>query len=171
MKDIQGYEGVYAITRDGKVWSYPKTRQGAHDGKWLKPAILVSGYEAVSLWKSGKQKNFRVNRLVAMAYVPNPNNVTQVNHKNGKKRDNRASNLEWCTHSENVIHALKTGLSNNRGEGHRNAKLTSSEVIKIRSLREDGMAGRKIARLFNVSPRNIRDIHQNKTWKHLLLVS
>lgn len=93
MKDIKGYEGQYAITSCGKVWSYKRQ-------KFLKPA-LSRGYEIVVLCKEGITKNYRVHRLVAEAYIPNPENKPQVNHKDENKENNCVNNLEWVTAEEN----------------------------------------------------------------------
>ena len=111
MKDIPGYTGGYAITRDGQVWSYPKRKFGGgcrhpHNGMWLTLTKNNSGYFFVSL--SGK--NFLVSRLVAMTFIPNPDNLPQVNHKNGIKTDNRVENLEWCSQTQNMVHAYRAGL-------------------------------------------------------------
>ena len=89
MKDIKNYEGIYAITEDGKVWSYK-------NNKWLKP-IKVKGYLRVQLCKEGKRPAYLVHRLVAETYLPNPNNLPCVNHKDEDKTNNDVSNLEWCT--------------------------------------------------------------------------
>ena len=90
MKDINGYEGLYAVTPCGKVWSY-------RNKKFLKPGKDKGGYLLVSLYKQGeRRKHFLVHRLVAKAYIPNPNNLPQVNHKDEGKTHNWAANLEWC---------------------------------------------------------------------------
>ena len=88
MKDIKGYEGLYAITSCGKVWSY-------RSKKFLKPWKQKKGYLEVSLYKDGTQKNYNIHRLVAEAYLPNPNNLPQVNHKDENKTHNYINNLEW----------------------------------------------------------------------------
>ena len=93
LKDVKDYEGEYAITRDGRVWSYKSN-------KFLKPE-LVRGYYYVSLYKEGKGKNFRIHRLVAEAFIPNPDNKPQVNHLDENKLNNSVSNLEWATAKEN----------------------------------------------------------------------
>ena len=89
MKDIVGYEGLYAITTEGDVWSY-------RNKKFLKLWTNRDGYLTVSLWKDGKGKNYKVHRLAAMAYIPNPENLPQVNHKDENKENNCLQNLEWC---------------------------------------------------------------------------
>lgn len=93
--------------------------------KILKPAIVYNGYERVCLTKNKKAKCFRVNRLVAETFIPNPNNYPQVNHKNEIKTDNRADNLEWCSSSYNINY------------GDRNNKAGKKISIKISMWRKE----------------------------------
>lgn len=95
MRDIPEYEGLYAITSCGRVFSYRRQI-------FLKPRITKTGYCRVALYKDGKAKDFLVHRLVAEAYLPNPDNLPQVNHLDENKINNALSNLEWCTAAENV---------------------------------------------------------------------
>lgn len=118
-KDIQGYEGLYQVSNMGRVKSLERFRYAKTIGEkdWvapvneriLKPGIC-RGYCQVVLNKNGTKSRFQVHRLVATAFIPNPENKSQVNHINGNKVDNRLENLEWVTPSENQIHAIKTGL-------------------------------------------------------------
>lgn len=96
MKDIKNYEGLYAITSCGKVWSY-------RSKKFLVPSVGNHGYEIVNLSKDGKVKMFLIHRLVAEAYIENPNNLETVDHIDGNKRHNYIRNLQWMTRSENGI--------------------------------------------------------------------
>ena len=102
MKRIKDYEN-YSITEDGKVWSHLKN-------KFIKPQINNRGYLCVQLWNNGKRLKTSIHRLVALAYIENIDNKSQVNHINGNKYDNTIMNLEWVTHGENQIHAYKIGL-------------------------------------------------------------
>lgn len=97
MRDISGYEGKYAITSCGKVYSYKRKI-------FLTPGERRWGYQKVSLCKNGKVKDYYVHRLVAEAYLENPEHKTQVNHKDLNKKNNSLCNLEWATPSENIIH-------------------------------------------------------------------
>lgn len=89
MKDIKGYEGLYAVTSCGKVWSHYKN-------KFLKPHKHNCGYLSVELCKNGKRKVYLIHRLVAETYLLNPDNLPQVNHKDENKFNNYLNNLEFC---------------------------------------------------------------------------
>ena len=101
MKDIVGYEGEYAITRDGNVWSYKSN-------KFLKPGLIRDGYHQVNLCKNGKKKHYLIHRLVAEAFIPNPDNLPQVNHKDEDKSNNCVDNLEWCSAKYNANYGTRT---------------------------------------------------------------
>lgn len=109
MKDIKNFENQYAITSCGKVWSYKSN-------KFLSPRLTANGYYAVCLYKDGKGKNYYIHRLVAEAYIDNPDNKPQVNHKDENKANNCINNLEWITVKENNNY----GTHNKRaGKAHR----------------------------------------------------
>ena len=95
MKDIKNYEGLYAITPEGEVWSYKRK-------KFLKPGVNRYGYLYVNLWKDGKVKTYSLHRLVAEAFIPNPENLPQVDHIDGNKMHNFLNNLQWITNRDNV---------------------------------------------------------------------
>lgn len=104
MKDIKNYEGLYAITSCGKVWSYKSKR-------FLTPQDNGCGYLQVTLCKNGDKKRHYVHRLVAAAYIPNPNNLPQINHKDENKKNNCISNLEWCDSKYNNSYGTKAERS------------------------------------------------------------
>ena len=102
MVDIIGYEGLYAITSCGKVWSY-------RSKKFLKPTNNRDGYKMVNLYDEyGNSKRWYVHRLVAMTYIPNPENFPQINHKNEDKSNNCLQNLEWCSAQYNINYGSRT---------------------------------------------------------------
>lgn len=102
MKDINGYEGLYAITSCGKVWSYRRNR-------FLKVRDKGDGYKKVTLTdRNGKATDRSIHRLVADAYILNPDNLPEVNHKNEDKAKNNAQNLEWCTRQYNVSYGTRS---------------------------------------------------------------
>ena len=121
-KDIEGYEDLYQVSNLGNVKSYYWNKQG----KILTPRIHSAGYERVTLSK----KDYFIHRLVAKAFIDNPNNKREVNHINGNKADNRLENLEWTTPSENQFHAYRTGLKRSIERRGKNSPL-SMPVIQL----------------------------------------
>lgn len=118
-----------------------------------------NGYRKVSV----RRRQYSVHRLVAMAFLPNPNNYSEVNHLNGVKCDNRVKNLEWCTHLQNHQHADKIGLRKIR-ENHPSAKLDWKKVNQIRKLYPK-KSQYELAYTYKVSRRTIRDIINGRIWK------
>jgi hypothetical protein len=150
-KDVVGYEGIYKISNKGRL----KSLNYQHTGKEKVRTCNVKGnnYVSVILCKgageSYTRKSLRIHRLVAIAFLPNPENKPVVNHINGIKNDNNLKNLEWCTCSENELHAHRTGLkvSPMKGkEGHnkRAVKMYSKEGIFIKEFDSATNAAKEI---------------------------
>ena len=140
--------------------------------KILKARLNEKGYYIVSLKPNGRKGDYetvRIHRLVAEAFIPNPENKPQVNHIDGDKTNNRVDNLEWCTNQENMIHASKHGLLHiKKGEDNPVSKLTNEQVKWIREHyipkhKEFGTRG--LARKFGVAHSRIIFILKNKSYK------
>lgn len=173
-RDVEGYEGIYQVSSEGDIKSLE--RYSLKDGrpyqflreKILKPWRDTRGYVQVYLCKNGKSKPVGVHRIVAKAFLNNPENKKTVNHKNGDLQDNRVSNLEWATQKENNRHAWETGLMNSRkGETHPNAKLNVDKVRQIKYALSEGVAQAELSRRFKVSPSSIQQIVNGKAWRHV----
>ena len=106
MKEITGYED-YMITKDGRVWS-------KISNKFLSISPGTDGRNVVALYKNGKKIRFRVYKLVAQEFLPNPTNLPMVNHINGNCADDRLENLEWCDNSHNTKEAYRLGCYHNK---------------------------------------------------------
>jgi len=159
-KTIEGYEGLYEISNLGNL----KRVKNTH---YNKSSLDDDGYLHIGLCKNCKSKNFFIHRLVALAFIPNPENKPQVNHKNGIKTDNRVENLEWCTLSENRQHAYKTGLQKGAvGTKAGSSKLTEKQVLEIREIGKTKTL-LEIAMIYNVSFQTISRILNRTIWKHI----
>lgn len=114
--DVRGYEGKYQVSSEGRVRSLDRVtvhKDGVTEkvlGKLLNINYDSHGYSIVTLYSNGQPRTFLVHRLVAQAFIPNPNNLPQVNHIDRDKTNNRVDNLEWISQRGNVVHACKLGV-------------------------------------------------------------
>lgn len=164
-KDVIGFEGKYQISNFGRIKSL--NYNNTHKEKIMKLSLDKYGYTKLSIAKNNKDYSKTIHRLVAQAFIPNPENKSQINHKNGVKTDNRVENLEWCTVSENHKHAFKNKLRENRkGEDCNFTKLTKEQVNEIRKrFKYEKITKRQLAKEYIVTESNICCIINNKSWK------
>ena len=162
-KDIEGYEGYYQVSNLGRVKSFPRFGTISSE-RILKLHLSKYGYLSACLCKDNKKVLKRVNRLVALAFIPNKNIFLEVNHIDGNKLNNCVENLEWCSNSENKVHAYKIGLLSRKGIENCNAKLEMDKANEIRELCKKGISQRVIAEQYGVRQQTISDIKNNKLW-------
>lgn len=132
-KDIEGFEGAYMISNFGRVLSLPRQGTRTKEPTLRSISLTHDGYPKVRLIFNGKDVTARVHRLVAEAFIDNPDGKETVNHIDGNKENNHVDNLEWADRHEQMIHAYGKGLkSAMKGTGNPNAKLTEDQVKSIR---------------------------------------
>jgi hypothetical protein len=163
-KDVKDYEGLYQVSNLGNVKRLKG--KGCVTERLIARSINKFGYIYRGFHNKGTYRKFKEHRLVANAFIDNPNNKPAVNHINGIKTDNRVENLEWCTYLENKQHAIKTGLTNTKGVKNHFCKLTEEQVNQIRKI---GFSQTRISlsKKYGVSASNISRIIKNEMWKHI----
>lgn len=182
-KPVFGYTDSYEVSNFGRVKSLARKvtviqfRHGKEYNlimnkkeKILKPALggIKEDYYRICFYKNGETERRYIQRIVAQAFIPNPNNLPQVNHINCNKLDNFVENLEWTDNSGNQLHAFKHGLNKpRRGEDNNKSKLKTEQILKIRELYISGYSQSNLGRMYNVDPTCIALIVKRKTWKHV----
>lgn len=139
-------------------------------GKNVATPLHQHGYLCVRLWNKGKTRLCKIYRLLAIQFIPNPENKREVNHLDGNRMNHSLSNLEWTTASENMKHAVKNGLSKGqfkKGFDHQKAKLSKEDVYEIRRLRESGMKHRLIGEKFNITMDHACRIANKKLYSYV----
>lgn len=171
-KDIPGHENSYRVSNMGNVCSVDRIDHTGRRRKSvsLKPTITYKGYLTVHTCLYGKSRSWFVHKLVLMTFVgPCPDN-NQINHKNGDRKDNRLTNLEYVTPHENSMHAFKYGRrrSNLTGDKHWSAKLVANEIKAIRLLYGSGKYTQiDLADIFHVGQGHIGKIINREKWTHI----
>lgn len=156
---VPKWEERYQVSNFGRVKSFYKGKQTI-----VKPQTSRNGYLQTTLYRDGKQKTFRVHRLVAELFILNPENKSTVNHRDGNKLNCYVSNLEWASRTENLQHAVATGLKKS-GEKHYRAKFTNEQVCFIRDNPLD-LKGYELGEMFDVHPTVISAIQLGKTYRN-----
>jgi len=177
-KDVEGFP--YQVSNKGSVKSLERKMSHSRNPVFscIKKEKIISicndgrGYKFAGLCSGSKRIYKKVHRLVAKAFISNPENKPQINHINGIKSDNRAENLEWVTCKENHSHAIKIGLAknpvyDNRGEKNHTAKLNEMQVRIIRRLGEYNLTQEEIASYFPIKREQVSHIINRKNWKLL----
>lgn len=153
---IPNYINLYWISNLGNV----KCKN-----KQLKQRTNKKGYLKVRLYKNNKCKTFSIHRLVAINFIPNPDNLPQVNHKDGNKLNNTITNLQWCNNSENQLHAYKLGLQPSRhGENNSRSTLTNKDVEELKYLYNLGIRLSEVSNILGIGLSVARNIIYGNTW-------
>ena len=169
---IEHYEGVYEVSSYGRVRSLDRVIEKSGNrnstylhkikGRILKPKLTKFGYYEHGL-SNGERRNmsyFRINRLVAQAFIPNPDNLPQVHHKDHDKLNNHVDNLKWVTGSENIKEAITAGKHHGgfkKGLKHHRGKLSDEQVLEIRDLIKT-KRNYEIANIFGISRGHVTDL-------------
>lgn len=157
-KTIQDYGGLYQVSNTGKVRDLKNHIKSVYKNN--------KGYTCLSLYYNGKTYHPTVHRLVAKAFIPNPNNYEQVNHKDCNKENNSVENLEWCNQRYNYDEGMKT-FQYSKNEEHYFAKLKNSDIPIIYELYKLGFTRATVAKIFSINPSSLEAIEKGISYREL----
>lgn len=171
VRDVVGFEGLYRVTRDGRVYS--SDRYETFQGRWglttrKRAGVLIKdwdsrGYRQVNLHRDGKVVRKSVHRLVAEAFIPNPEGYPEVNHIDENRANNCVSNLEWTDRRGNALHSVyKTS-----GSKSHFSILNEDDVVRIKKKIREGSSNLDIAEEYGVAHSTISKIRTGTNWKHV----
>lgn len=163
--DFIGLEGIFVVSNKGRIRRILHRKNLTN--RLMKSFINKGGYRQIRLCYLGQHNVYSVHRIVAIAFIPNPLNLPEVNHKDGNKSNNCVENLEWVTNLENIRDAWRTGFAKpQKGVAHGGSKLTESQVLEIRAL-EGKMTQKAIGLIYGVNHQAIYKILKRIRWAHI----
>lgn len=168
-KDVVGFEGDYCVSDLGRIKS--KRYHNGTSERIITQAVTTKEYLKVVVYKNKEPFYRSAHRLVAEAFVPNPENKQDVGHfgkypdgKEGNRKDNRCISLKWLTRSENLKHCFEFGRGNNNGINHSQAKLSEKQVLEIRA---SVLTNKELSILYKISDAHICTIRKRRSWRHI----
>lgn len=167
--DIPEYSEFIGYCMDINSVMYTcRKRQFGYYGKWIKLSHSIKNNRVCYCITNQKSNKYVLaHRILAMLFIPNPENKPWINHRDSNPLNNSISNIEWCTPKENSLHAVEFGFLP-KGSCVKTSKLKESEVIEIRQKRKNGIKIKEIACHYDISVTTVEGIVANKTWKHIL---
>ncbi len=164
-KDVVGYEGLYQISNLGNIKSFKRN----YEGILLNPKTDKDGYKEIGIRDATGRRFFkRMHRLVAEAFIINPNNYKVINHKDNNPANNNVENIEWCTIEYNNKYRFINGNASNKGSKSPAASITESIAVEIYILGHSGKYTElELATKFNTTRSVVNKIRLNKNWTHV----
>ena len=174
--DVVGYEGIYKVSNLSRLKTVSREKKVLRNGKYVNIQVVEKlltgkinsyGYKVFGLTKNNKYKVNSLHRIVALAFIPHPNNYDTVNHKDGNKLNNCMLNLEWCDNDYNIKHAIALSLKKNHVKGCDvyNAKLSNEEVKYIKRMWALRLSQSSIGEILGYSHKLIHKVVNNKSYK------
>lgn len=173
-KDIPGYEGLYQASTYGRIKSLPKFKTIPNTTCYTKERILKGavsklGYLVVNLYKNGTVKSFRINRLIGLTFIDNPQNLPWILHNDDNTLNNKVENLRWGTPKDNSKDMVLRNRQNKaKGEKAGQSKLSEQQVLEIRKKYiKRKITTYELSKKYGVAQSNICNIINRKIWKHI----
>ncbi len=167
--DIEGFEGFYQISASGRVKSVTRVVNGrTYHTRNMKISVQRQGYLGLGLHREGVGTSVLIHRLIAQAFIPNPNKLAEVLHIDGNKRNNCIDNLVWASKSDvqknNWEKGFMNSMNHSRGEHRHMAKLTNK---KVQEILKSADSTQQLAKQYGVSISTIKKVRQRRTWVHI----